>query len=317
MKQKIYFLGAGASREAGIPTQKELWEQIQERFSQTGDIGIKSVLDFASYLNFAEPHSRVNINTAELLTLIDLSLEQNVSLGRYEGEDLRKIKDVLVKVICDILERAVKKEHDGVLTEFCRKLTPQETIISLNYDTVIDLILIDCIGEIDYGFTFDHIFGKPVSRGTGKKQLLLKPHGSLNWRYCSRCNRISLSFDRTLDKCSFATHCPSDGHPLREVIVSPTYHKKFSVPQLHNVWMLSFDKIKEADVIYFIGYSFPPGDVHIIHLIKRAVLAGRKIPEINVVSPDSRGMMFQRCQSIFSKFNFYRTSFHDFFYKRF
>ncbi|MGI6629384.1 MAG: hypothetical protein ACOX4H_02445 [Bacillota bacterium] len=70
-------------------------------------------------------------------------------------------------------------------------------------------------------------------------------------------------------------------------------------------------------MIYFIGYSFPPGDVHIIHLIKRAVLAGRKIPEINVVSPDSRGMMFQRCQSIFSKFNFYRTSFHDFFYKRF
>ena len=316
MTRKIYFLGAGASREAGIPTQKELWEQIEERLTKKGDKKIKPVLDFASYLNFAKPNTKVNINTAELLTIMDLALEQNVSLGKYGGDDLRKIRNILVNAMCDILEQAAYKEGAGVLAEFCQKLTGEDSIISLNYDTVIDHILMDCMGEIDYGFSFDQVFGTPFFGKREGKQLLLKPHGSLNWRYCSRCNHIYLLLDKRKEGCSRQLTCPADKHPLREVIVTPTYHKKFLVPQLHNVWMLCFEKIKEAEMINFVGYSFPPGDVHIIHLIKRAVLAGGKIPEINVISPDSRGTVFERCENIFSKFNYYRTSFRDYFYDR-
>ncbi|MEL7565967.1 MAG: hypothetical protein AAGU27_13910 [Dehalobacterium sp.] len=315
MTKRIYFLGAGASREAGIPTQNELWEQMQEKFKQTGDSQGKQVLDFAAYLNFAEPNTKVNINTAEFLTIIDLALEQNVSLGKYEGDVLRRIKDVLVDAMCEILESAVLKECYGVLAEFCPTLTSEDTIISLNYDTVIDHILRDCMGEIDYGFSFNHVFGEEPIYIQPRRQLLLKPHGSLNWRYCSRCNHIYLLLDVKKDYSCKMT-CPEDEHYLREVIVTPTYHKKFLVPQLHDVWMLCFDKIKQAEAINFIGYSFPPGDVHIIHLIKRAVLAGKQRPEINVISSDSYGMVFHRCENIFSKFNYYKTSFRDYFYDR-
>ncbi|MGI6684414.1 MAG: hypothetical protein ACOX47_02745 [Bacillota bacterium] len=314
--RKVFFLGAGASREAGIPTQEELWEQIQERFIQTGDLSIKKVLDFAAYLNFAKFNTKLHINTAELLTLIDIALEQNVSLGRYRGDDLRKIRDILVSVMCEILEMAVYEGYNGVLTEFCERLTGEDSVISLNYDTVIDHILMGCKGEIDYGFSFDYCFGETQLREGGERQLLLKPHGSLNWRYCSRCNHIYLLPDKRSRNSSHNITCPSDEHPLGEVIVTPTYHKKFLVPQLHNVWMLSFEKIKEADVINFVGYSFPPGDMHIIHLIKRAVLAGKKIPEINVISPDIHGMVFQRCKNIFFEFNFYKTAFRDYFYDK-
>jgi len=311
--KRIYFLGAGASREAGIPTQKELWEQIQEKFDQTGDRQVKQVLDFAAYINFAEPDTKVNINTAELLTIIDLALEQNVSLGKYEADILRRIRDVLVHTMCETLESAVLKERYGVLAEFCPTLTNEDTIISLNYDTVIDHILRDCMGQIDYGFSFNHVFGEESLCIQDRRQLLLKPHGSLNWRYCSRCNHIYLDIKKDY---SCRMTCLEDEHPLMEVIVTPTYHKKFLVPQLHDVWMLCFDKIKQADAINFIGYSFPPGDVHIIHLIKRAVLAGKKMPEINVISSDSYGTVFQRCENIFSKFNYYKTSFRDYFYDR-
>lgn len=316
MTQKIYFLGAGASREAGIPTQKELWEQIEERFAQTGDYQVKQVLDFAAYINFAEPNTKVNINTAELLTIIDLALEQNVSLGKYEGDVLRRIRDVLVHVMCAILESAVHKERYGVLAEFCQTLTYEDSIISLNYDTVIDHILMDCMSVIDYGFPFDHVFGEESLGKEERRQLLLKPHGSLNWRYCSRCNHIYLLLDKREEDYSRKMTCLADEHPLREVIVTPTYHKRFLVPQLHDVWMLCFDKIKQAEVINFVGYSFPPGDVHIIHLIKRAILAGMKSPEINLISPDSYGTVFQRCENIFSKFNYFKTSFRDYFYDR-
>lgn len=314
MTQTIFFLGAGASREAGIPAQREIWEGIQERFTRTGDSRVKEILDFASYINFSEPGTPVQVDTAELLTLMDLALEQNVSLGKYRGEDLRRIRDNLVHGMCAILESAVKRESYGVLAEFCRTLTAEDSIISLNYDTVMDHILMDCIGRIDYGFPFSHVFGPCPEQE--RSQLLLKPHGSLNWHYCSRCNHIYLFLDQNKGYCSCPAVCQEDQHPLREVVVTPSYHKKFLVPQLHDVWMGCFEKIKSADVIHFVGYSFPPGDVHIIHLIKRAILAGTKRPEINVISPDSQGTVFDRCESIFSRFNYYKTSFRDYFYDR-
>ncbi len=72
MVQKIFFFGAGASREAGVPTQKEIWEQIEKRWERTGDPKIREILDFATYLNFGRSGTKVSINTAELLTIIDL-----------------------------------------------------------------------------------------------------------------------------------------------------------------------------------------------------------------------------------------------------
>ncbi|MEN3003432.1 SIR2 family protein [Dehalobacterium formicoaceticum] len=317
MTEQIFFLGAGASREAGIPTQKELWEKIQDKYYHSGDQTIKEILDFAAYLNFAEPKDKVQINTAELLTLMDLTLEQNSAMGRYGEKDLRQIREALVAVICDILEGAVKKERYGVLADFCHQLTHKDSIISLNYDTVMDHVILDCQGAVDYGFPFELMDGGGCfSPKQDWKPILLKPHGSLNWLYCPRCNHLYLLVSSMEKDTALGMKCRRDQHPLSRVIVTPSYHKRFLVPQLHDVWRRCFEAINRAQVIYFIGYSFPPGDVHIIHLIKRAVLAGGQCPEIYVISPDSDGAVFKSCENIFSSFHYYQASFHDYFYGR-
>jgi NAD-dependent SIR2 family protein deacetylase len=313
--EKIFFLGAGASREAGIPTQKELWEEIQKNYFKTGALELKKILDFAAYLNFAKPNSNVQTNTAELLTLIDLTLEQNSALGKYAEKDLRRIKEILLAAICDVLEGAVKKERYGVLADFCQQLTSEDCIISLNYDTVVDHILFDCWGAVDYGFSIEFMDEKAIFTPKEAWQpLLLKPHGSLNWLYCARCNQLYLLLDSSAPKSPCGLKCRRDRHPLSRVMVTPSYHKRFRVPQLHDVWRQCFARINRAQVIYFIGYSFPPGDVHIIHLIKRAVLASGHRPEIYVISPDTCGTVLKNCENIFSTFYYYRTSFHDYFY---
>ncbi|MDD2498882.1 MAG: hypothetical protein PHY90_12265, partial [Desulfitobacteriaceae bacterium] len=79
MAETVYFLGAGASQEAGIPTQKELWDRVLARWEETRDENTKQVLDFAVYLNFGKSIRSVQVDFAEFLTLIDLALEQNVS----------------------------------------------------------------------------------------------------------------------------------------------------------------------------------------------------------------------------------------------
>jgi hypothetical protein len=308
--ETVYFLGAGASQEAGIPTQKELWDRVLTRWEKTGDENIKEVLDFAVYLNFGESIRSVQVDFAEFLTLIDLALEQNVSLGKFDVGRLRKIRYDTIKSICQILENSVEHWKKEKLLSFCQRLAPSDPIISLNYDTMMDGLINETIGAVSYGF---HLTPLSQEDTNPQGQLILKPHGSLNWHYCGRCNSVFLSSLRT-DGGNFSDRlkCLNDGNFLEQVLVTPSYEKKFLVPQLHEVWYQCFCRLKEATRIFFIGYSFPPGDIHLIYLIKRAVLAGGKKPEINIVARDSYGTVHCRCRHIFAKFNYFNMSFSDF-----
>src|SRR5690606_8883546 len=139
-------------------------------------------------------------------------------------------------------------------------------------------------GAVSYGFPLTPLSGEEIKPGG---HLLLKPHGSLNWLYCSRCNNVFLSSPPVTENYfPDRLKCLHDGDDLERVLVTPSYEKKFLVPQLHDVWHRCFCKLKEASRIFFIGYSFPPGDIHLIYLIKRAILAGGKSPEINIVARD-------------------------------
>lgn len=312
MSKTVYFLGAGVSKEAGAPTQKEMWEQVVHLWKTTGDEKIKAVLDFAGYLNLDISGSPVKVNIAEVLTLVDMALEQDVSLGCYDPEFLRKIRHYFVYAICQVLKNSACLVKGKVFAAFCHALDPGDIVISLNYDTIIDGILMDCPRQVSYGFYLEDFFGHMM--GVSREgQLLLKPHGSLNWLFCRCCNGMYLASkeDEVLAEPGF--FCPKDRHRLNEVIVTPTYQKKFLVPQLHQVWGQCFQELKKADAITFLGYSFPPGDVHIIYLIKRAILAGGKNPEIKVVVPDSQGLVLARCESIFSRCRFFNTSFGRYF----
>jgi len=311
----VYFFGAGVSKEAGVPTQKEIWERIVSRWQETKDQWMKEILEFAAYLNFGADANNIQVDTAELLTLIDLALEQNAALGRYDGENLRKIHRYLIHAMCDVLETQIEPEKMDVFRDFCRILSPEDTVITLNYDTVVDRIISHHIGSVSYGFQFSSWRNEYFVCGNDGKQLILKPHGSLNWLYCNCCNKIYRAFPKKEGPMPPKTDetCPWDGNALHEVIITPSFQKKFLVPQLHNIWVQCFDRIRTAREINFVGYSFPPGDIHIIYLIKRAVLAGGTIPAINVITPDSRGWVLDRCRRIFSDFCFYKMSFGNFF----
>lgn len=317
MAETLYFLGAGASREAGVPTQKELWDQVVARWKKTGDKDIKALLDFAAYLHLGETIEACRVDLAQLLTLMDLALEQNTALGRYDTGDLRQLRNLIVDVLCDILADSVKREKGSALIGFCQALASGDTVISLNYDTAIDDLLAKYFGYVSYGFEFANQSYPMNVPKLLDEYLLLKPHGSLNWLYCNCCNGIYFNERNKIGGVFLPRPvCPADSHPLRRVIVSPTYRKQFLIPHLHTVWMKCFHYLKNAKTINFIGYSFPPGDIHVIYMIKRAILAGSKRPQINIISRDSQGKVLDRCERIFADFQYYNTSFSKFFPKR-
>lgn len=315
MVNTIYFLGAGVSKETGAPTQKELWEEAIALWKRINDQKIKEVLDFGLYVNFGRDIDDIKVDFGELLTLIDLALEQDATLGAYNGNKLRQLRSNVVYTICKSLEHSIKPVKNDALDRFVKLLTPNDTIISLNYDTVIDNMIFDNFGKVSYGFVFSSIFSEDWEQEGSPGQLLLKPHGSLNWFYCKRCNNIYMAPKKYVQCSQKELLCLTDDYPLHEVIVSPSYHKRFLVPQLHDVWMQCFYQIKNADVINFMGYSFPPADIHITYLIKRAILARGKIPRINVVTRDSQGIVLERCNQTFADFNYFNTTFSDYMLK--
>lgn len=310
----VFFLGAGVSKETGTPTEKELWKQVILKWQETGNKKLKQLLDFASYLNLAKQGEIVNADFSQLLTIIDLSLERNASLGCYDEDLLREIRRNMVYAMCLVLENIFEPEKMKSFRVFCTQLSPRDTVITLNYDTVLDRIMEHYIGRVSYGFKSTINYDNKKQKKGNREQLLLKPHGSLNWLFCNCCNQIFLlSPSEGLSWLDKDKYCPFDSHVLQNVIIAPSYYKRFSVPQLHDVWNKCFHRIKEAQVVNFIGYSFPPGDIHIIYLIKKAILAGHEIPQINIITPDPRGAVLKRCEKMFANYHYYKMSFDQYF----
>lgn len=149
-----------------------------------------------------------------------------------------------------------------------------DAIVSFNYDTVFELSLPHS-KQWRYDGIEDSIPGLPI----------LKPHGSVNWAETNgRINR--------------------DANATRPVIVAPT-HLKFVAssdknttvdlsgyldqsPQINNVWKNMEDRMKEARVLVFIGYSFPVADLYFSSIL-RSVLASRDTtqPGVVIVNPDA------------------------------
>jgi hypothetical protein len=172
------------------------------------------------------------------------------------------------------------------------------TIVTTNYDLLLDTILSDILGErgepdvsrIDAGFVYrgvggGHLASRPGirngadagSEGSITSRLALyKLHGSLNYLRCEVCDQVylnpkgdvaDLSFDRQ-PKDANTCHC---GHgPLRHMIVAPSTARSVRIPQILEIWSAAMEALRMGQEWVFIGYSLPPEDLAIRSMLLRA-----------------------------------------------
>lgn len=144
--------------------------------------------------------------------------------------------------------------HDALI----QSLTARDTIVSFNYDCLVDRSLVNVGGrrwdpEKGYGILIssgatswkDHA-------GTGrlpKSSLsLLKPHGSLNWRRAS--GGIALIDDE------YAVCADSD-----LVVVPPLWIKSYDTDPFDKIWAQLRRTLSTTKALVFVGYSLPTTDV--------------------------------------------------------
>ena len=217
----------------------------------------------------------------------------------------------------------------GVLAGYFNKGGPdrRDTIITFNYDTIIEDGLRRLYIPFDYGIPSDSIRWHPsaawIENGYSHPQVrLLKLHGSLNWAGLSpeqqerllrrlyegrasqpndyaKLSKVSLQKVRGLSiygdyKALRADRSMSDA-PL---LLPPTWTKAFG-GHLAAVRDSAVEVLKNATRVVILGYSIPPTDQHFRYLLAAGLQDNISLRKVLVVNPglkddDSRRELEER-----------------------
>lgn len=292
----VYILGAGFSADAGLPVLNNFLEQmrasmnwIREQNRDREFAAIRKVFKFRKEASSAAVRVDLNLeNIEDLFSLATASgqypLEQSVStaiagtldFSRRTGtsqcfeivvdNDLAKPSSWMAKTKENGAARYIIPPYDlyaGVLSG--RICTPgkfmKNTIISFNYDTVLEEALGNWKEPFWYGFkprSVEYDGSNKWARENPDDAIpLLKLHGSVNWAKPKGPRGRLNVFD------TYSDVLKADG---RVVLIPPTWRKSFQGP-LSEVWNAAIRALSEATRVIIIGFSVPPTDVHFRYLL--------------------------------------------------
>lgn len=278
---KVAIVGAGLSKHAGYPLQKELAELIV--------IQLKKEKVNQEIISFLESTQDIEL----LLTHVDLNLS-NGHRGIFSNLDLvelgkirRKLKEVLIGYM-ELIESTSKPTKE--LKEFCESyLTDGDCIISLNYDLILEKTLIESqlwTLRDGYGFIYKRFGDLPkeqiefFSSVAASRRFIYKLHGSINWAWIKQGDKEFLDIHVPLFMNFASSSTVFFGPPgkikVDEIFIEPSYVKRFE-NFLIETWKEAFSQVEKADEIIIIGCNLNEADTP-FRLFLSSALLGKKIP---------------------------------------
>ncbi len=314
-EKPIIILGAGATKACGGPLTDEIIPAalhgemehddmttlVEDREELLGLSG-QFLRDCFNVPSDIDQVTRENCPSLPMvLSMLRRSAVAGLPIGGYEGEGLIKAKRAIEYAVFAVIEAALRRipddrrYHTDLLQPiYSRNVEP--TVLSLNYDVIVDNAMFS-LSEYHQGMQPPN-YGVDIATdlykdfcAPGTYGRLLKIHGSLNWLYCDRCDRLDLFVSRgmrtgkALDelyhsvpfddayscrgtRCRNSPNC--DGF-VSPVLITPTYVKDYENPHIERVWAEAEAAMKEADRAVIIGYSLPTDDVEVAMLFKRGL----------------------------------------------
>jgi hypothetical protein len=218
-KYRLIILGAGFSRPAGIPLAAELWKEIRETAAEfSRDLrAYKFNEDLEHYIAFrkdteGEELTADTVDFEDFVRFLDVEHYLGLRGGDTWSEDGNEGTIVTKYLIGKTLSRYINalEAVPELYLEFARRLGPNDTVITFNYDTLLERAL-DAIGKPYRLFStrFKEVreFGGTVDN-SGEEVLILKMHGSIDW------------FDRGRFERRIALHEKMGAPPPTDIIFS-------------------------------------------------------------------------------------------------
>jgi hypothetical protein len=321
-----YILGAGFSKGAGMPLSTELTTALLGRFPELKDVPkhahIWYIPDLGTVDLVLQRLSRgkhlVNVEEVfeflrhqaslwhmrHLLTKDGAKVDGTfgahaISMRRFADDMLPKI---LWEIMCDCQAQILQKSLPDYLTRWCRSLNDGDSVITFNFDTLVETVLDASKREWTYGF----------DEGPIADLGLFKLHGSLDWlvapyheTFSKECTELFLpaqvqSARATLEEQRQRKY-KLIRRPLPKRRVTRGWDLPFGagmavlgprktlddIPGIGACWTRAVNALHECDRVVIAGYSLPAFDCHARLLFTGVMNARReskrKLPQIEVV----------------------------------
>lgn len=301
---RCYVLGAGFSKAvANLPVMKEMVQTFTNIREQEKNRGhnlrvhwgdrLLEYLDYLEHEFFEKPcidtangqrYENCNFkeNLESLVSFIDLNLSGDIRAERIDPTGNRSdyTKHSLFWNYANLgelrswiqtylyLALIGPFDETPLLRLFIEQLAPDDTLITFNYDLVVETALYKkTLWNPSDGYGLEFKAPERVSKSSkfNTQISLYKLHGSLNWD--SSTLRLRPFYDD--NKSPIFPGYPADelrtpGVPYQGKNAGnwlmPSFIKDFSVPGLLTVWTKAFDAVRRAEEVIIIGYSLPEAD---------------------------------------------------------
>jgi hypothetical protein len=308
----VYIFGAGATKAVArnAPLNDDL---LRNAFDLCEGNIARRMTEVRRFITDFYPSAGNDIPPLEdVLSQLDLALNEGRPLSStYTVDKLREIRDGVVYGIAEVLRTSLEHDHplDHKLlpqfNEFIAGLTPDDTLVSLNYDIILDNAFLNARGPVDYGIrvrngmrrSWDEEWLQEPYRVSGESCPLYKPHGSLNWLYCRACQKLDVTAGMKSTHYIFsepAITCPECNSRYEALIVAPTMFKSYSNLVLGEIWRAVEDRLASTAEVVFIGYSLPDADVHLRCILMRSLFRNRSRPSSHC-APAVRVIGYENC----------------------
>lgn len=186
----------------------------------------------------------------------------------------REVEDFLLlvfRILCALDDHAPGKNgYDRLVS----RLGSKDTLITLNYDTLLDSALVrrGWNPKMGYGLSggSKKIDWKPkrsADNSSVSAVRLLKLHGSLNWFVRGSFSDISAVFERKPVRVSAPRRNEINKH-VRQII-PPIYGKFFRHVHWRTLWEKAYKALRDAEMLVIVGCSLVDTDFHLRALISR------------------------------------------------
>lgn len=216
-RYRLFVLGAGFSKPAGFPLADELWKEIWKRVQNLGGRASKFRDDLHSYIDyrrecFGDQLTAGDINFEDFMRFLDvqhfLGLRGSDTWSEHGNEGTIVTKMLIGEILAE-RSNALPDVPD-LYAEFAQRLQPDDTVITFNYDTLLERSL-DAVGKPFRLFPDRY---KEVTDNSGivdndkDEVVILKMHGSIDW------------FDRSAFENREDLHSSMGAPPPTDVIFS-------------------------------------------------------------------------------------------------
>lgn len=302
MENVVYILGAGFSAPLGLPVMSNFVSKSKDMYFNTdGKYDyFNEVFQLIERMSYIKNYYDSNLfNIEEILSILEMSnflngdkdkqlfIDYISEVINYYTPEIQKRKlpgnfqDFIMgarkpvhnsygNFIASLLKLVFKRDEGQITYEVNKHLDYNYSLISLNYDRVIENYI-------------DHL------------SKVFAPKDEI---------KIINSIDNYDDLANQIALCKLHGCVEKQNIIPPTWNKN-SNDKLLQTWQLADTVLREANHIRIIGYSLPVTDSYIIYLLKSSMLNCKHLKSIDVITLDNDGQTKKNYDE-FIDYSYYR-----------